>query len=283
MFNFKKGEKRFRKKNKVGLCLSGGGTKGFAYLGVFKAFEEAGISFDMVAGTSVGSLFGAMYSFGFSYKQMEDVALNLKTKDFKRTHLTFLPSKLTGLQNIIKKVVPFEDLEETKLPFFAVAVDLRTGKAVDFSSGPIATILSASCAVPWVFVPVKYKDMLLVDGMVLNNIPADVLVKKGCDYVVSIDCNATRAKGTKSNNLFTQALASMGLMMTNSSYKGRKYSDILIELDTQNFSALNIANVEEMIKVGYEATMARMNEIKELFCGKYTKMLKKNKKVRYRD
>ena len=277
MLNYKRKERRFRKKYKVGLCLGGGGTRGFAYLGVFRAFEEYGISFDMVAGTSVGSLFGAMYCNGMTYEEMYKIAKSIKTKDIKRTRLTFLPSKLDGLQNIIKNNLPAKKFKELQIPFWAVAVDLRTGKEVEFKEGEIAPILAGSCAVPWVFVPVKYKDMLLVDGMVLNNVPADVLLNNGCNYVVSVDCNSTRTKGTKSNNLFSLAVASMGLMMTNSSYKGRNLSNILIEIDTKKFNPLNITDVEEIIELGYKATMAKMEEIKDLFTGKYTKLQKKQK------
>ena len=278
MLGLKRRELKFRKKHKIGLCLSGGGMRGFAYLGVFKAFEECGISFDMVAGTSVGSLFGALYSAGLSFSEMCEIAKTIKTKDIKRTKLAFLPSKLDGLQAIIKKNIPFNKIEELKLPFFAVTVDLRTGKEMDFNKGELVPILAGSCAIPWVFVPVKYKDMLLVDGMVLNNVPADVLLNNGCDYVVCVDCNSTRAKGTKSNNVFSQALASMGLMMTNSSQMGKLLSNVVIDLDTKQFSTLNIRGVEEMIKLGYEETMKKMDEIKDLFGGKYTKRLKKQKK-----
>ena len=274
MVNWKRKEKKFRKKHKVGLCLSGGGTRGFAFLGVFKAFEENGITFDMVAGTSVGSLFGAMYSSGLTYEEMLKYASKLKTNDFKRTKLTFLPSKLDGLQNIINNILPDQKIEDLALPFFAVAVDLRTGKEVDFSSGELAPILAGSCSVPWVFVPVKYKDMLLVDGMVLNNVPADVLLDNGCDYVVTVDCNSSRVKGTNSNNIFTLAFTSMNIMMSNTSSKGKKISDILIELDLSKFSPMSVKGREEMIEIGYNATIKKIDEIKALFTGGFNKKKK---------
>lgn len=274
MVNWKRKEKKFRKKHKVGLCLSGGGTRGFAFLGVFKAFEENGITFDMVAGTSVGSLFGAMYSAGLTYEEMLKYASKLKTNDFKRTKLAFLPSKLDGLQNIINSILPDQRIEDLSLPFFAVAVDLRTGKEVDFSSGELAPILAGSCSVPWVFVPVKYKNMLLVDGMVLNNVPADVLLDNGCDYVVTVDCNSSRVKGTNSNNIFTLAFTSMNIMMSNTSSKGKKISDILIELDLSKFSPMSVKGREEMIEIGYNATIKKIDEIKALFTGGFNKKKK---------
>ena len=78
---------RFKKKYKVGLCLSGGGTRGFAHLGAFKAFEECGIEFDAVAGASAGSLFGALYATEMKYEQMYKLSKNVKNSDFRKSKL----------------------------------------------------------------------------------------------------------------------------------------------------------------------------------------------------
>jgi NTE family protein len=95
LFNNKEKKiKKFRKKHKIGLCLSGGGTKGLSYIGAFKAFEEHNILFDMVAGTSVGSLFAALYASGFTSEEITKIAKNVKTSDFRKSKLGFLPSKM---------------------------------------------------------------------------------------------------------------------------------------------------------------------------------------------
>ena len=80
-------EERAKKKFKVGLCLSGGGTKGFSYLGAFKAFQEYGIEFDMVAGTSAGSLFGAVYASKMDVSKIKDAVKDMKNKDFRQSKL----------------------------------------------------------------------------------------------------------------------------------------------------------------------------------------------------
>ena len=221
-----KKQERFRKKHKIGLCLSGGGTRGMSYVGVFKAFEEYEIKFDAVAGTSIGSLFGAMYASGMKAEEMEKWALSAKESDFRKAKLGFLPSKMDNLAEKINQILPCKKIEELTIPYYAVAVDVRTGEEKHFDSGDLAPIITGSCAIPGVFCPVKYKNMVLVDGGVSNNIPADVLRINGCDIVITVDCNCTRGGGTNSNSLVTQFVTSVGIMMANNSKKGIKFNII---------------------------------------------------------
>ncbi len=266
-----KAKKRFKKKFKVGLCLSGGGTKGFSYLGAFKAFKEYGVEFDMVAGTSAGSLFGAIYASQMDLAQIKDVTKGMKNNDFRHSKLGILPSSMDKLHALIEQVLPVKKIEDLKLPYFAVAVDLKTGKEVHFNSGSLASVITGSCAIPGVFLPVKYKNMTLIDGGVKNNIPADVLKMNGCDFVVTIDCNCSRGGGTNSEKLFTQFSTSVGIMMVNNSKRGLELSDIIICPDLKKYKSLNLEGKEEMIKEGYKATVEMMPEILRLFSGKYRK------------
>lgn len=262
---------KFRKKHKIGLCLSGGGTKGFSYIGAFKAFEEHSITFDMVAGTSVGSLFGALYASGFTSSQMAKIATNVKTSDFRKSKLGFLPSKMDTMAENLNAVLPIKRMEELKIPYFAVACNLRTGKEVRLNEGNLITAITGSCAIPGVFYPVKHKDMLLIDGGVVNNIPVDVLKENGCDIVVTIDCNSTRGGGTSSDSLITQFITSIGITMVNNSKKGLELSDVIIKPDTKRFNSLKINNVNQLIEAGYIATKEAIEEIENMLMGKIKK------------
>lgn len=263
--------KKFRKKYKVGLCLSGGGARGFTYIGAFKAFEERGIKFDAVAGTSIGSMFASFYASGMTSSEIYSKTKNAKNSDFRKARLGFLPSKMDTMRENLKTVLPVKKIEEMNIPYYAVAVDLKTGKEVVFSSGDIASIVTGSCAIPGVFVPVKYKNMVLIDGGVINNVPSDVLRNNGCDFVVTIDCNSSRGGGTTSTSIIAQFTTSIGIMMANNSKNGLDMSDIVIYPNTERFSSLNIANKEEMIEEGYRATVEMLDEIENLFLGKYKK------------
>lgn len=264
-------KKKFKKKYKVGLCLSGGGTKGFSYLGAFKAFEEYGIEFDMVAGTSAGSLFGAIYASKMDISKIKDVANGMKNSDFRHSKLGILPSSMDKLHELIDQVLPVKKIEELKMPYFAVAVDLKTGKEIHFKTGNLASVITGSCSIPGVFLPVKYKNMTLIDGGVKNNIPADVLKMNGCDFVVTIDCNCNRGGGTNSEKLFTQFSTSVGIMMVNNSVRGIELSDIIICPNLKKYKSLSVDGKDEMIKEGYRATVEMIPEIIKLFSGKYKK------------
>lgn len=266
-----KSKKKFKKKFKVGLCLSGGGTKGFSYLGAFKAFQEYGIEFDMVAGTSAGSLFGAIYASEMDLMHIKNITKNMKNSAFRHSKLSILPSSMDKLHTLIEEVLPVKKIEDLKVPYFAVAVDLKTGKEVHFNSGNLASVITGSCAIPGVFLPVKYRNMTLIDGGVKNNIPADVLKMNGCDFVVTIDCNCSRGGGTNSEKLFTQFSTSVGIMMVNNSKQGLELSDIIICPDLKKYKSLNLEGKEEMIKEGYKATVEMIPEILKLFSGKYKK------------
>ncbi len=270
-FLIERQKKKFKKKYKVGLCLSGGGTKGFTYLGAFKAFKECGIEFDAVAGTSIGSLFGAIYASNMDISKVGEFAKNMKNSDFRHSKLGILPSKMDRLHDLIEQILPVKKAEELKIPYYAVAVDLKTGKEQHFNSGNLASIITGSCAIPGVFLPVKYKNMNLIDGGATNNIPADVLKMNGCDFVVTIDCNCSRGGGTTSEKLFTQFSTSVGIMMVNNSKRGIELSDLIICPDLKKFKSLSLDGKEEMIKEGYSATMKMMPEIMKLFSGKYKK------------
>ncbi len=268
----KKKANKFRNKHKIGLCLSGGGARGFAYLGAFKAFEEYGIKFDAVAGCSIGSVMGAVYASGIPLKEIIEKTKEISTKDFRHSKLGFLPSKMDRLSETIKSILPVKKIEDLEIPFGAVAVDVKTGNEVHFTEGELVPIITGSCAIPGVFVPVKHKGMVLVDGGVINNVPADILLDMGCDYIVTIDCNSTRGEGTSSASMISQFFASVGIMMAKNSKRGQELSDILICPDMQKFSSLKIENKEAMIKEGYRATKEMMPEIISLFNGKLKKI-----------
>lgn len=266
-----KKKKKFRKKYKIGLCLSGGGVRGFAHMGAFKAFEEFGITFDAVAGSSAGSLFAMLYASGYSYEQMSILTQDIKTSDFRRAKLNFLPSSMEPLKELIEKLAPMKNIEDLILPMYAVAVDIRTGQEKHFSKGQIAPILAGSCAVPYVFYPVKYKNMLLVDGGVRNNIPADVLKMHDCDFVITIDCNCMRGGGTKSNKFYNQLMTSLGIMMVNNSRKGLVNSDIVICPKLKGVNFLKLVNKDAIIQEGYDSVIRAMPEIEKMLIGEYPK------------
>ena len=208
------------KKIKVGIAFGGGGTRGFAHLGALKAFEEENIHFDEVAGTSVGSVVGALYAYGFTADEMIEIGKSLKPKSIRDK---FVLNDTTGIQELVKQSIGDIPIEELKLPYTAVAVDIKSGKEVHFTKGSVCKAVASSCAVPLIFKPVEYKGYRLFDGGLTNTIPADVLRNDGCDVVVSIDVNPTRGVGTESLKVMSMLNAGLGILMRSNAIKGKVF------------------------------------------------------------
>ena len=269
-------------KPKVGLALSGGGARGFGHLGALKAFEELGVEFECVAGTSVGSLVGAMYCYGMTADEMIKFALNLKVKDIRTSKIIFVPSKTNKLEELIISAMGDIDIKDLKKKFCAVAVDMKDGEEIVFSEGRLCKVLAGSCAVPVVFDCVEYENMILMDGGLANTIPADVPKLMGCAKVIAVDINKYRGRGTDSTKLFDLVMASIRILMKSNCVKGKLNSDILIEPELKDFKSTSFDGAEEMIKEGYRAVMEKKDEILKLFNPNFedvTKM-KKPKKIK---
>ena len=276
--------KNVEKKYKVGIAFGGGGTKGFAHLGVLKAFEENNITFDEVAGTSVGSLVGCFYAFGLTSDEMYEVAKKLKVSDIKNSRMFFVPSSTQGIENLVKNTIGDAHFDDMKKPLTVVAVDLITSREVHLTKGSVAKAVAGSCAVPSVFHPVEFGEYRLADGGLQNTIPADVLRNNGCKYVISIDCNPTRGHGTSSTKLLDIVFASIRIMMKSNAIKGKMFSDICIEVDTSKYKSTSLDGFEQMYRSGYEAGLKAVPKIKELLSQgekrhfSLAKLFRKNKK-----
>lgn len=270
MFDFFKKKKndnlQIHRKVKVGLALGGGGARGIAHIGAIKAFEELGIKFDCIAGTSAGSIIGALYAFGKTAREIEDLVKGLRKKDIMRGMIPFIkPTKTERLEEQLNKA--FGDLtvfSEMKIPLSVVCTDLKTGKEVDFDYGNVAKVVSGSCAVPGVFTPVIYEDMHLIDGGLRNNVPADVVKKMGANVVFAIDVNHLRGNGTESLSTISVLSSTIGIMMQSKIDKTMECADLIFEPALENFSPLKFEGFDEMIKIGYNTVMANKDKIQKM-------------------
>lgn len=204
----------------VGLVLSGGGAKGAAQLRVIKAIEEAGIPIDYIAGTSIGSIIGGLYSVGYTVEEIEELftTMNwfniftdrnerdkrlLKDKHKDDAYMfdlmlsaddISLPSGIVRgdkfmdeLSELLLGYQQMESFDDLPIPFASVSYDMNTGSEYVARSGSLPIAIRASMSIPGVFKPVKHKDMLLVDGGVYNNFPVDVVRDMGAEIVIGVD------------------------------------------------------------------------------------------------
>lgn len=255
--------KPVRRKYKAGLALSGGGTRGFAHVGVMKALDELGVTFDYVAGTSVGSIMGAMYASGFGWQQIRDEATKVTKRDLIN-RLTVIGSDSHNIKRVAERLLGEKTFDELKIPFKAVAVDIQSGDEVVIDQGLVSDAVAASSSVPILFTPYSLDGRDLVDGGLLNNMPADVCRGMGADVVVSVDLNSARGKGTTSRSIPSVVIASWNITTKGTMYKGYLASDVVITPDLSAYRNYKLDGLDEMIEEGYRATMEKAEEIKAL-------------------
>lgn len=265
----------FKRKIKIGVAFGGGGAKGITHIGVIKAFQEFGLDFDYVAGTSVGSIMGACYANNMKYDEILKIAKTLKTSDIRTSKLFFIPSKTEGIETMMKDTFGDINIENLKKPFSCVAVDIKSTKELCISKGNLSKAVAGSCCVPGVFQPVEFGDYLLCDGGLENNIPANIPRFFGCDYVIAVDCNSTRTYGTDSSKTLDVLACSIRILMKSNSIKGYMNADLTIASDTKKFKSTELQGLDEMVDIGYRNAVDMMPEIMKIFAGKYPK--RKNK------
>ena len=261
----------FKKKPKVGVAFGGGGARGFSHLGVIKAFEEYGLKFDHIAGTSVGSVMGAAYASGIGFEKLYSIAKKLKTKDIRTNNFFQFTSKTDGLENVMIGALGDINIEDLPTPFSAVAVDIKTTNQICISHGNLAKAVAGSCAVPGIFQPVEFGDKILCDGGLQNTIPANIPRYFGCDYVIAIDCNSTRTYGTDSTKLFDVLGCTLRVLMKSNAVKGYVQADLMMSIDNKNFKATKLKGLDDMIEAGYKAAVDAMPKILDIFKGKMQK------------
>lgn len=256
------------KKVKIGLAFGGGGARGYAHLGVVKAFEEYGLKFDFVSGTSIGSLIGAFYSNGWTFQQMYDMASKVKEKEIRRSRIPFMPSTTDGIEEIVINGLGDIDVSESQIPFAVIATDIITTKECIIRRGNLAKAVAGSCAVPAIFQPVKFDDKLLLDGGLQNTLPSDIPKIFGCDYVIAIDVHSARNNGAKTTKYFDILGATMRVLMSKSARLGYRHAEVILTPETKRFKSTKLDGFEEMIEEGYKEAIDKMPQILALFNSK---------------
>jgi len=179
-------------KKRVGLALGGGAARGLAHIGVLKALKEENIPIDMIAGTSMGALVGAIYAIEGNISRIEEIASSLsRMYVLSLVDLTLPKTGLIGGQKIIawgksliKRDIQFKDL---KTPFACVATDIMTGQEIVINEGSVLEGVRASISLPGVFSAVKRNGRYLVDGGLVNPVPVSTVRDMGAEFVIAVN------------------------------------------------------------------------------------------------
>lgn len=249
---------------KVGLALGGGSARGLAHIGILKVFQEAEIPIDLVVGTSIGSLVGAVYAAGSNLDYVAGISRELDWKqildpNFSRMGL-FKGDKLQELVDVLVKRKSFKDLE---LPFAAAACDLESGHEVIIKQGSVAKAVRASCSLPGIFKPVHLAGKLLVDGGVCGRLPVAATRKLGADLVIAVDVGGW-PKHEKVNNMFGILSQTYHIFESRLAVEQGGEADLVIRPQVGTIGPERLDLSDELIALGRKAAEAALPEVKKL-------------------
>jgi NTE family protein len=284
-----------KRRLKVGLALGGGAARGLAHLGVLKVLEAQRVPIDLIVGTSVGALIGGVYA------TTQDASVTEKrfrefifSREFKRARFDFLKESREARRGVMSRVVTllkkgifysfsvaktswvsaeyFEHninallddirIEDTRIPFTAVAADLLRGEEVLLNRGGLRRAVSASSAVPGLLPPVNIDGQELIDGGWVAQVPVVQTLHEGADLVIAVDVSRELEElGDPGSGLNIMVRASAIRAEALSGMQGR-LADVLIQPDVGQVHWADFSAVHECIRLGEEATLSRLDDIR---------------------
>lgn len=281
---------------KVGLVFSGGGSSGVAHIGVLKALEEYDIPIDYITGTSMGALVGALYSAGYSPQEIQELFLSKQFREWAEGKVdekyeyylrekgenpglitfkvdldtlleTTLPTNLVsptavdyGLMKFLSPATAIanDNFDSLFIPYRCVASDVIIKKPVVLKSGKLSTAVRASMAYPFYLSPVPLDGKLLFDGGLYNNFPADVMYKEfKPDFVIGSNVSSNFSPPDE-DNIVSQIKA---IIADHTEYSIVNECSILIEPEAMGFALFDFDNNEQLIEIGYQATLKQIPQI----------------------
>ncbi len=261
---------------RVGLVLGGGGARGLAHIGVLKVLERENVPVDVVIGTSVGALIGALYAAGLPLEQIEKMGQDIgwdKLTDLSATGVVKLlvsdqMLSTQKMESYLKHYIGDKQFPDLKKTFACVAADLKTGEQIVLREGSVVLAARASATMPGMFSPVPYRHRLLVDGGIVNNIPTDVAQLFGVDVIICVPVPADFTQYGVSNVLttLTQALYIQGEVINQ---ERLSKADVTIQPKVGDVTALQLWRSKECITAGESAARESMPEIRKVLTKKF--------------
>lgn len=247
---------------KIGVALGGGFARGIAHVGVLRVLEIEEIPIDFIAGTSVGALVAAAYAGGTSLEEMERRGTETHFRDFGRWTLSRMGmASNERLDEFLHKFTPATSFDQLKLPLTIVATDLLAGESVYFTSGEIGPALRASCAYPGLFLPVRHKGRILVDGFLTETVPALAARKMGAEIVISVHLEPGLLVSGPRNTIEVIS-RSFSIIQMAAMQPWRPASDVLIEPNVHHILWDEFAKTPQLVEAGEAATRAALPAIK---------------------
>ena len=275
--------KQRRKTHKIALVLGGGGLKGFAHIGVFRALKELGIEPTVVAGTSIGALIGAAYARGMEVTEMVDRARALKRRDlFRLNRMGMLLERQHSpaiyldepLKNVVNSVAGDKRFDQLKRTLLVNTVDIQRGSQIVWGlpglrNVSVADAVYASCALPGFYPPGVINGKLCVDGGVLDNLPVSI-AGRGMDAVIAVDTGSSDLE--PENDILTAGFASIYVRAATTMMHALQLAPfatwtrppmILIRPKVNHIGWFSFSHTEELLEAGYTAAMEACKHYEE--------------------
>lgn len=282
---------------RVGVVLSGGGAKGFAHIGVLKVIEESGLPIDYIAGTSMGSIVGGLYSIGYSpetmirlvkeqnwnavmsdaiprkYIPVEEKMMDrhyLATFPFRNNKIEMKSAIYDGamvnllLARLTSPVYDIRNYSELSVPFLCVAADIETAEAYEMTRGNLQRSIRASMSIPFYFTPVEVDGRLLIDGGMRNNFPVHNLRDKGLDIIIGVNVQRDFRKKDDLNSLAKILDQMIAMTDIDANMKAQEEVDIHIKPDLSNYGMMDFNYYDTIIALGEQAARKYLPEFKRL-------------------
>jgi NTE family protein len=250
----------------IGLALSGGAARGLAHISVLDILEQEGVPIHAIAGTSAGSIIGALYCAGMPVSQIQRTLLNTKWSDVLKFTVprTGLISS-DGIYRFMENILPVKRFSALPLPFAAVATDLRTGQKVSITTGSIARAVQASCSLPIIFTPTNINKQLLIDGGVSSQIPVRTVREDlGTKKVIAVNVNYRALELEQFDNLVRIAAHLSALWASRNAREEEKLADVLIQINARGIPLYDLSKSKELLKRGKNAAEEKIAEIRSL-------------------
>ncbi len=249
---------------RIGIALGGGAAKGFAHIGVIKMLEANGFTPAVVAGTSAGSVVGALYASGMSAFELQEKAVALdetKIRDLQWSSGGLILGQ--KLEDYVNEQVRGKTLEQLPKPFVAVATRLEDGERTVFARGNTGQAVRASSSIPGVFQSVGIGKYHFVDGGITSPVPVDAARQLGADVVIAVDIS-NKARGKTPDNLLGALGQSIAIMGQKLGQAELARADIVIRPKVLDMGSVDFTQRAQAIVEGEKAALAAMPQIRAL-------------------
>lgn len=249
---------------KVGISLSGGGSRGIVHIGILKAIDEAGIKISMVTGTSAGAIVGAFYCSGYSPDMIMEIIRETKLIKYIRPAISFSGLlKLDTIVSIFQKYIKNNSFDALNIPLVVAATNVKNGTNAYLHEGPLIQSVLASCAVPVIFKPIELNGETYIDGGILNNLPVEPLIGH-CDVIVGLNCNPI-SENYEPGNMRSLLERSLLMAINVNTFAKKGLCDLFLEPEElKNFGGFDFSKSSEIFDIGYKYGKSITDQIKEL-------------------